>query len=293
MARIKTLDSLKKEAGKELVLGSLPEKIQIYDFALEKGYQINEIVRRSFGKSYEWYGFLLCEKDKPEVVVDLGIGDHECNMEDYVRISPENTGEIMDSLPQKFMINGWIHSHGDTNYRRFSDTDYGNMETVLGFVSSATKRPLSKRETRVNDLSLLVEGHSEEALETGNITAVTDSPVGSLKLFEKVYGSFSYSIVIGDQGWHRQCISYETRGFLSPLERRTVGCDLEILDSGRPFTKYEAKRLEDEVRTKIRPPKQKEESGKEVDLRGLALYLKSLGFKTAEEIQKLLNLGEK
>jgi len=272
MARLKDLGSLRKQELKEIVLDTLPEKIQMTDYALEKGYKTNELVRKVHKKSYEWYGFLLGPKSFPEIVTDIHLGESEANETDYVSISAENIQRAMSSLPQDTMINGWIHSHGDMGYHRFSGTDYRNMSNVLKFVSPVTRKAISKKELSIKELSLLVEGHEEEALKKGIVTAVTDREIGKLKLFETVYGSFSYSVVIDDSRWHEQCISYEKQGILSPISDRTnEPCLLDIISSEKKITGEDIMELENDVRTKIKPvdPKAKYEK--------IMSYLKSIG----------------
>ncbi len=71
---------------------------------------------------------------------------------------------------------------------------------------------------------------------------------------ETVYGSFCYSIVIGDGGWHEQEIHYRERGILSG--QTTVGskaAQIEFVDTGKSITQFDISTLRDEVKKKIKP----------------------------------------
>jgi hypothetical protein len=71
---------------------------------------------------------------------------------------------------------------------------------------------------------------------------------------ETVYGSFCFSIVIGDRGWHEQEIYYRETGILSG--RTTVtskAADIEFVETGRLLTSSDASALRDEVEEKIQP----------------------------------------
>ncbi|NIR12799.1 MAG: hypothetical protein GWN86_02125, partial [Desulfobacterales bacterium] len=52
-------------------------------------------------------------------------------------------------------------------------------------------------------------------LEQGSVSLITDAVVSEAILMETIYGGFSYSIVIGDEGWHEQEIHYKERGVIS------------------------------------------------------------------------------
>ncbi len=255
MARIKNLDALKQETiASEVVLGYLPEKIRVENYALQKGYKVNELVKKVHKSSYEWYGFLLGKKENPEVVVDIGLGESR-NTAGSTEIQAEEIGKFLDSLPADYMINGWIHSHGNLGFRAFSGTDDRNMATVLSFVSLLTRKPLIKREVLIKDLSVLVEGrYDDEALRKGSVSVVLDGEASKAKLYETVFGSFSYSIVVGDEKWHADHISYERKSLLTGERSLTdiVG-ELDLLNTEKTLSAEDLEKLEEEVKTKIKP----------------------------------------
>ncbi|MEM5868811.1 MAG: hypothetical protein QXL09_02575 [Candidatus Aenigmatarchaeota archaeon] len=261
MTRIKNLNELKKEKEglEEIVLDVLPQKIKIYDIALNKAYKINELVREIYKSSYEWYGFLLGKKDCPEIVVDIGLGENSDNSYAFTRIEPEEIQKFLTSLQEDYIINGWIHSHADLGYRRFSGTDDRNMETVLSFVSLVTRKPVAKRKIAIRDLSIVSkEDYTIENLKKGSVSIVIDGKVigetNNVKIYETIFGSFSYSIVIGDEGWHEQSITYEEKGLLTGYKKvKTEKSELEIIQTGKILSELELEKLEKEIKEKIRP----------------------------------------
>ncbi|MEM4641094.1 MAG: hypothetical protein QXW65_01070 [Candidatus Pacearchaeota archaeon] len=257
MARIKNLDELKKEKEslEEVILDVLPQKIKIYDIALEKAYKINELVRKIYGGSYEWYGFLLGKKDCPEIVVDIGLGENSDNSYAFTRIEPEEIQKFLASLQEDYIINGWIHSHGDLGYRHFSGTDDRNMETVLSFVSLATRKPVAKRKIAIRDLSIVSkEDYTIENLKKGSVSIVIDGKANNAKIYETIFGAFSYSIVIDDERWHKQSITYEEKGLLTGYKKvKTEECELEIIQTGKLLDGLELEKLKKEVKEKIKP----------------------------------------
>jgi len=260
--RIKNLDSLKRKEAQEIELSSLPKKIRIHDYALEKGYKTNELVKKVHKSSYEWYGFLLAKKEDPETVIDIGMGENGSNGMAYTKIEPEKIQEFLAALPADYLINGWIHSHGDMNFRHFSGTDDSNMSTVLSFTSLATRKPINKKEILVDDLSLIAGSYDNEALKKGSLSVVLEGEgarAQKAKIFETIFGGFSYSIVVGDEKWNEQTICYERKSLLTgetkhtKLESEKEQSLLEIIVTGR---KVEGKDLEDlkkEVKDKIKP----------------------------------------
>jgi hypothetical protein len=253
--RIKSLAGLKKSASKEIPLAMLPEEITMTRYAREKAYTINELVRTIHQRSYEWYGFTLALWQMPEVVVDIGLPVNEQNQDQYVSLAPEKIAAYRDSLPETIIINGWIHSHGELDFRHFSGTDAANQAAVLDFVTARLRLPVAKVEVVINDLVLLHQGAwEEEDLKKGSVSLITDAPVSEAKIWETEYGGFCYAIVIGDDGWHEQEIHYKKRGILSG--QTCVGktaATIRLIDDGRLLTPSELAALEEEVKNRLSP----------------------------------------
>ncbi len=260
--RFKSLASLKRREPREFVFATLPREIPITRYALDKAFKISELVRAAFRESFEWYGFTLGNRQQPEVVIDIGLPQNTGNVADYVSLAPEKIAAYQETLPPEMVINGWIHSHGDMELRKFSAIDEANQRTVLDYVTTSLRRPVAKREIVIDDLVCLVQGeHQESDLRRGSVSLITDVPVGEVALLETVYGSFCYSLVIGDDGWHHQEICYQNRGILSGhvlVESREA--ELRLLDSGRSLSPADIRLLQDEVREKIQPISYKPET---------------------------------
>ena len=271
--RFKALKYLTRDAPLEIALAVLPEEILITDYAKAKAFAVSELVRRVHGEAFEWYGFTLAERDRPEVIVDVGLPENDENQENYTSISPERIAAYQATLPPGRIINGWLHSHGDLEYRHFSPVDDLNQATVLDYVTSLLKLPLAQKEVVIRDLAFLVMGEKEELSPysgqnpenahpaPASVTLLTDVPVGRAKLLETVYGGFCFGIVIGDQGWSKQEIHYKTRGvltgetFVSKWE-----ADLTLVITGKFLTTSDLENLELEVKERIRPITHKPEN---------------------------------
>ena len=253
--RFKSLSDLKRQKPKEVVLANLPQEISITHYAKEKAFKISELVREIHDESYEWYGFTLADKDNPELIIDIGLPRNAQNLEEYATINPEGIAEYHDSLAGDTLINGWIHSHGALHYTHFSHTDEENHATVLDFVTARLKKTVAKKEIPIQDLQLLVKNEfEEEELEQGSVSLITDAVVSEALLMETIYGGFSYSIVIGDEGWHEQEIHYKERGVISGHSHVSKkSADLVLIDNGRSLTQAEIHVLSEEVEEKIQP----------------------------------------
>jgi hypothetical protein len=71
---------------------------------------------------------------------------------------------------------------------------------------------------------------------------------------ETVYGSFCYSIVIGDAGWHEQEIHCRERGILSGHSTASsMAAQIEFVDTGRSLSQSDISELSNEVKEKIKP----------------------------------------
>jgi hypothetical protein len=253
--RIKSLAGLKKSASREIALAELPEEIFLTAYARDKAYKINELVRAIHQQSYEWYGFTLASRQKPELIVDIGLPVNEQNQDQYVSLAPEKIAAYRDSLPETMVINGWIHSHGKLEYRHFSEIDAANQATVLDYVTALLRLPVAKVEIVIQDLVLLHQGTwQEEDLKRGSVSLITDAPVSEARIWETEYGGFCYAIVIGDEGWHEQEIHYKKRGILSGqtfVSKKAA--PIKLIDDGRLLTPSDLEALEEEVRNRLSP----------------------------------------
>jgi hypothetical protein len=253
--RFKDLSQLKRPKPLIIALGSLPQHILMAKYARDKAFKISERVGVIFEKSFEWYGFTLANNDHPELITDIGLPQNDLNLQDYTTLGSQRIAEFQESLPEDVLINGWIHSHGDLNYRHFSNTDEKNHLTVLDFVAARTRKPLAKKEIAIQDLVLLEKDRFvEKDLEKGSISLITDGPITEAKIMETIYGSFCYSIVIGDEGWHEQEIHCRERGILSGhTTERSQAANIEFVDTGRSFSQSDISELSNEVEEKIKP----------------------------------------
>ncbi len=253
--RFKDLSQLKRSQPLEITFEMLPQHILMALYAKEKAFKINELVGAIFEESFEWYGFTLAHKDRPELISDIGLPQNDLNLQDYTTLGSQRIAEYHESLPEDLIINGWIHSHGALNYKHFSHTDEENHRTVLDFVATRTRKPLAKKEITVNDFVLLQKDRFEPTeLEKGSVCLITDNPISEAKIMETVYGSFCYSIVIGDAGWHEQEIHCRERGVLSghtPVTSKAA--NIEFVDTDKSFSQFDINALTEEVKQKIKP----------------------------------------
>jgi hypothetical protein len=253
--RFRRLADLKGADGYEATLAALPEEIPMVRYALAKAFKISELVRAIHKDSYEWYGFTIARRGAPEVVADIGLPANDQNLLDHAGVSSEAIAAYQESLQEDQVINGWIHSHGNLPYERFSLVDEGNQMAVLDYVTALLRRPVAKREILIRDLTILVKGRwTEKELEQGSVALITDAPITEARIIETIYGGFCYAIVIGDEGWHKQEIHYRRRGILSGRtaeERREAG--IALAGAERPLTGRDLEVLKEEVRVRIRP----------------------------------------
>lgn len=253
--RLRSLSLLKRTGPGEVPLAPLPRAVTITRYAKERALAVNRLVRKMHGASFEWYGFTLAGRENPECVVDIGLPVNDRNIHRYAAIGPESISLFRDSLPPDTVINGWIHSHGDLDYKYFSPTDEANHLTVLDYVATFLRKPVARREVVIDDLRLAA-GNDTEGWEAaaGSVWIVTDRPVAHARVFETVYGAFCYGILVGDGGWHRQDIYYRTRGILTgttSASRREAR--MSVVRGERPFTDADREALAFEVESKIRP----------------------------------------
>jgi hypothetical protein len=224
-------------------------------YAKAKAFKINELVREIHQESYEWYGFTIADKERPELIIDIGLPKNDQNLQDFTTLGPERIAEYHESLPEETIINGWIHSHGALKYKHFSHTDEENQATVLDFVTARLRWVVAKKEVPIQDLSFLVKGGFEEKdLAKGSVSIITDGIITEATIMETIYGGFCYSIVIDDEGWHEQEIHYKERGVLSGhriVSKRSA--DIVFIDTGRSLTEADIALLSDEVEEKIQP----------------------------------------
>ena len=253
--RFKNLSQLKRPTPLEITLKSLPRHILMAEYAREKAFKINELVKLTFEESFEWYGFTLADQDHPELIIDIGLPQNDLNLQDYSALGSERIAQFQESLTEEMIINGWIHSHGALNYKHFSHTDEQNHLIVLDFVAPRTRKPLSKKEVAVQDLVLLEKDRFEKKdMAKGSVCLITDGPITEARIMETVYGSFCYSIVIGDGGWHEQAIHCRERGFLSgQTTLSSKAAQIEFVDTGKTLSQHDINALSDEVKEKIKP----------------------------------------
>ncbi|MCK8602235.1 hypothetical protein [Desulfoferrobacter suflitae] len=253
--RFKNLSQLKRPQIFEKTLGSLPQKLAMTSYAGHKAFKICELVAAIFQESYEWYGFTLAEKARPELVVDIGLPRNDLNLSDYATLGGDTIAAYQETLPHDLIINGWIHSHGALHYKSFSNTDADNHRTVLNFVAAGTRRPLAKRQIAIQDLQLLVkDSFTDEDLRRGSVALITDAPITEARILETIYGSFCYCVVVGDGGWHNQEIHYREKGILSGYTKvGSRAADLLFIDTDKTFTRVDIDLLTKEVEEKIRP----------------------------------------
>lgn len=244
-----------REEPAEIEIAKLPQQVLITRYARCKALSINELVLRIYGGSFEWYGFTIASGERPECIADIGIPVNNVNVHTRTGISAESISLFSESLPPELAVNGWIHSHGSLESLEFSKTDEANHLTVLDFVGTLLKKPVSRREIRIRDiLPVTLETLERGDEPRGSVWVVTDRPVSGARIFETVHGSFCYGIVVGDGGRHAQDIYYKTRGILTGTtgtgrkRARMLPVDFE-----RVFTAEDMERLADEVRAKIRP----------------------------------------
>lgn len=253
--RFKKLADLQRSQPREITLAELPQEIAALRYCLDKAFKINELVQIVHHQSYEWYGFTVGRRSQPELVVDVGLPGNLDNVQDYTSISPELIAAFQESLPGELVINGWIHSHGSMNFKGFSAIDEANQVTVLDYVTARLRLPVAKREVLIKDLALFTEGHyAERDLEQGTVCLITDAPVSKARIMETIYGGFCYSIVVGDDGWHRQEILYKTRSVLSgqtAVTRKTA--EIRVVETDKVLGHEEIETLREEVREKIKP----------------------------------------
>lgn len=254
--KLKRLNDLKRPSLLEITLGRFPDRVTMTGYARSKASAVSSLVRELYGESYEWYGLTLGEEDRPEVIRDIGLPRNAANLQQYTSLDSRDLLAFHEELQPGWVVNGWIHSHGDLNYHGFSPVDEANHRVVLDYVASRVRRPLLKREIRIDGLTVVAARDPEdEKLKEGTVTILTDGPVARARILETVYGSFCFAVLIGDSGWMLQHIVTKTRGILTGT---TVYAHMEaplVLEAPqRELTGVEMEKLREEVRRKVRPP---------------------------------------
>ncbi len=254
--RIKKLSQVKRIPPLEIPMGTLPGVVRMTRYARDKAFRLNRLIRETFGGSYEWYGFTLGRRDRPEVIRDIGLPRNAANQEQYTRIEGRDIVDFHDQLPEGVVVNGWIHSHGDLAYHNFSPVDEANHRVVLEFVSTRLRRPVFKREVRVEDWNLVVEGAwGPDDILPGSVSLITDVPVRKVRILETHYGSFCFAVVVGDGGWMVQEVLTKTRGILTGATRYdSKAAELVLEDDGETLDAADEELLREEVKRKVRPP---------------------------------------
>jgi hypothetical protein len=189
--RFKNLSGLKRSELREVSLPPLPRSVFMAQFAREKVFRINKLVRSVHHESLEWYGSTLGTDDRADLITDIGLPQNDLNLQVYAGLSAERIAEFQKSLPDGTLINGWIHSHGALTVRQFSHTDNRNHGVVLELEAARLKKPVAKREIPIKDLVLLLKDRLLNAdLARGSVTLITDAPITEATIMEMVYGSF-------------------------------------------------------------------------------------------------------
>jgi hypothetical protein len=254
--RIGSLADLERKRTPEIyVLDELPKIAQWTTYAKAKANAISSLVREMYGSSYEWYGFTIGHSSRPQLIVDIGLGENARNDHAYTKIEPEQIGKFCDSLPDDYLINGWIHSHGTMGVF-FSGTDERNHLNVLDFVTTRVKTPVKKQELLIENLTTLVNGEfTKSELKEGTLTVITEKPAGKVKLLETIMGGFAYGMVIIDSGNTGQDIWYKYTSMLTQQEKITHRDNAEIrtVYVDAPFGVAERLHLKEEVKKKIKP----------------------------------------
>ncbi len=254
--RLKKLSDLKRPSLLEVALGELPESVRMTGYAHAKAYAISSMVRELYGESYEWYGLTLGEEKRPEIITDIGLPRNTRNLRQYTQLDTADLLAFQEEVPVGRVINGWIHSHGDLQVHDFSPVDEANHRTVLEYVASKLRRPVAKKEIRIEGLTILQEDTwRPEQMTEGSVTVLTDGPVGKVRLLETVYGSFCFALVIGDAGWMQSRLVTKRRGILTGTtfyEDKDVPFVVE--EPREELSRAERESLREEVERKIRPP---------------------------------------
>lgn len=256
--RLSSLKSLEKKKLEKVVINAMPKQITITDYAKEKAFKVNELVKEAFDGSYEWYGFLLAKSKKPHIITDIGFGKNSQNQYAYTKIDPESIDEFRNSLDADIIINGWIHSHGNLGLKHFSGTDDRNQETVLSYVCSLLKKPIEKIEIPIENIEFLIDNqYKKKDLKGGTVTIVSDNEISQARIFETIYGGFSYAVVIGDEGWSHQEIHYTIKSLLTRKSKESIKKNAKIvtLKTDNKLSKKDIKALKKEVKKKFEPPR--------------------------------------
>ncbi len=240
----------------EIPLARFPDRVIMTGYARYKAVAVSALVRELYGGSYEWYGLTLGEEGRPEVITDIGLPRNAANLQQYTSLDSRDLLAFQEELPVGLVINGWIHSHGDLNYHGFSPLDEANHQVVLDYVASRVRRPLVKREIRIDGLTVAVEDEAEgESLKDGTVTILTDVPVRRARILETVYGAFCFAVLIGDAGWMLHHIVTKTRGILTGTTvYDRLEAPLVLVEPNCTLTEAEREKLRQEVQRKVRPP---------------------------------------
>ena len=91
--RFRSLSELKRPEPKEVILTNLPQEISMTVYAKTKAFKINDLVREIHQKSYEWYGFTLADRERPEIIADIGLPKNDQNLQDFTTLGPERIAE--------------------------------------------------------------------------------------------------------------------------------------------------------------------------------------------------------
>ncbi len=97
--RLKSLRQAQRNPPREVIFATLPETILLTEYARQKAFFINELVRQQHQRSFEWYGYTLGAKSRPEVILDIGLPANDQNLEQYVSLTPEQIPGLFAAGP--------------------------------------------------------------------------------------------------------------------------------------------------------------------------------------------------
>ena len=249
----------------EVPVYTLPEKIQISSYAIEKAYKICDLVHKKHGL-LEWYGLLLAEKANPAVIKEILIPEQE-NTGGETKAEGHALATAFEEkktqYADKYLVVGWIHSHA--SYKTyFSSTDDDNIETVLNSVHLNTKKkyrePLQLIEgkeirelkedklviggTLSTDGSLEVTAQNKEALKQLHEQGM------NIKVDKPILMGWSYNIVVNNKHEHYSEIAIKTE---KPLEDETDTSRYEAeLDIQKEEKVLDPEVLEKEINEKVK-----------------------------------------
>lgn len=243
---------LQKKEGEVITLieKPYPDKIKIEDYALQKAFSIcNAVKEKSFLSSKEWYGFLVSPDKKR--ITDIYLEKNEVNEGAYTKISEEAIAKVAERVKsEKKYVVGWIHSHAGMGVF-FSQTDAGNIQTVLNSVSLNTRVHSSNEEVLIDNLEVILDNSAEKP-KGGLIVKINGevNKINGIKIFEPVYTGWSYNIVVNDRGEHYEEVAVvQEKPFTKKTKILRNKSELIIIPT---LKRVNYAKIQEEVKEKIR-----------------------------------------